>query len=459
MKAFEGRRLVVIGLGRSGRASVAVLCRHGANVFATDEQTPEKLRDAIDEVERAGARFVSPGKLGGELERCDMAVLSPGIPRSAPIVEAVAAAGVPVIGEVELAYRLSRAPIVAITGTKGKSTTTAMIGHILQACGVRARVGGNIGNALVGEVDAPGDSDWIVAELSSFQLETVTTFHARIAVLLNITPDHLDRYASINQYAAAKFNVFARQGAADWFVGNADDSRIAALRTDGGLHARQLWFTSGDALEGAGMYVRDGALVYVANEGAAPTTVIAASSLPLPGPHNVRNAMAALLAAIATGIDPLSAGRALTTFEGLHHRLEAAGERGGILYVDDSKSTTPHSTIAALHSFDRPIVLIAGGRSKGSDFDELGRQIRTRVKALIPIGEAGPHIARAAGMDAGDTAASMDEAVRRARNAAAPGDVVLLSPACASFDMFTSAEERGERFAEAVAHHEEPARA
>ncbi|HXM07461.1 MAG TPA: UDP-N-acetylmuramoyl-L-alanine--D-glutamate ligase, partial [Candidatus Acidoferrum sp.] len=369
-----------------------------------------------------------------------------------------AAAGVPVIGEVELAYRLSRAPIVAITGTKGKSTTTAMIGHILQACGVRARVGGNIGNALVGEVDAPGDSDWIVAELSSFQLETVTTFHARIAVLLDIAPDHLDRYASMNQYAAAKFNVFARQGAADWFVGNADDSRIAALRTSGSLHARQLWFTSGEELDGAGMCVRDGALVYVANEGAAPMTVIAASSLPLPGPHNVRNAMAALLAALAAGVDPLSAGRALTTFVGLHHRLERAGERGGILYVDDSKSTTPHSTIAALHSFDRPIVLIAGGRSKGSDFDELGRQIRERVKALIPIGEAGTHIARAAGVDA-DTATSMDEAVRRARSAAAPGDIVLLSPACASFDMFTSAEERGERFAEAVARNEEPARA
>jgi UDP-N-acetylmuramoylalanine--D-glutamate ligase len=459
VKAYEGRRILVIGLGRSGRASVAVLRRHGADVVAVDEQSPERLRDAIDEIERAGARFVSPGKLSGERERYDMAVLSPGIPRSAPIVEAVAAAGVSVIGEVELAYRLSRAPIVAITGTKGKSTTTAMIGHILKTCGVRARVGGNIGNALVGEADAPGDSDWIVAELSSFQLEAVTTFHARIAVLLNIAPDHLDRYASMNEYAAAKFNVFARQDASDWFVGNADDARIAALRDGGSLHARQLWFTSGDSLDRAGMYLRDGSLTYAAGKAAAPMAIVAASSLTLPGPHNVRNAMAALLVAIAAGVDPRSAGHALTTFGGLHHRLERVVERDGVLYVDDSKSTTPHSTIAALQSFERPIVLIAGGRSKGNDFDELGHQIRARVKALIPIGEAGPQIARASGLDDGDAAASMDEAVRRARNAAVRGDVVLLSPACASFDMFTSAEERGERFALAVARHEEPARA
>ena len=459
MKAFEGRRILVIGLGRSGRASVAVLRRHGANVFATDQQTREKLRDAIEEIEGAGARFVSPGKLGAELERCDMAVLSPGIPRSAPIVEAVAAAGVPVIGEIELAYRLSRAPMLAITGTKGKSTTTAMIGHIFQACGVRARVGGNIGNALVGEVDVPGDYDWIVAELSSFQLETVTTLHARIAVLLNIAPDHLDRYASMEEYAAAKFNVIDRQEDGDYFVGNADDSRILALRNDRPLRARKLWFTAGESLDGSGMCVRDGALVYVAHRDAAPVTVAAVSSLPLPGPHNIANAMAALLAAIAAGIDPHQAGLALATFVGLHHRLERTGERDGILYIDDSKSTTPHSTIAALQSFDRPIVLIAGGRSKGSDFDELGREIRARVKVLIPIGEAGLEIARAAGLDAGHSAASMDEAVRRARNAAASGDVVLLSPACASFDMFTSAEERGERFARAVARTEEPARA
>jgi UDP-N-acetylmuramoylalanine--D-glutamate ligase len=458
MMAFDGQRVLVIGLGRSGRASVAALRRHGAHVVATDEQDPSRLRDAIAEISAAGARFVAPGELRHELEDYSMAVLSPGIPRTAPVVDAVTAAGIPVIGEVELAYRLSRAPIIAVTGTKGKSTTTALIGHLLQACGLRVRVGGNIGNALVGEVDAAGECDWIAAELSSFQLETVATFHARIAVLLNLAPDHLDRYVSMDEYARAKFNVFARQDAGDWFVGNAGDPRITALRNDGSIRARQLWFTLDEALDGAGMCLRDGMLTYVPGDREPGIAVAAAASLPLPGAHNVQNAMAALLAAIAAGCDPRQAGSALATFGGLHHRLERTADLAGVTYIDDSKSTTPHSTIAALQSFDRPIVLIAGGRAKGSDFEELGRAIRARVKTLIAIGEAGPRIAQAAGVRA-VTAASMADAVALARDAAAPGDVVLLSPACASFDMFASADERGERFAEAVARLEEPARA
>ncbi len=450
MMALEGRRVLVVGLGRSGRASVSALLARGASVVATDEQQPERLREAISGITSQGAYFASPGELRGRLEGFEMAVLSPGIPQTAAVVADIAAAGVPIIGEVELAYRLRRAPIVAVTGTKGKSTTSALIGHLLNACGLPARVGGNIGNALVGEVDAPGEYEWIVAELSSFQLETVTTFHARVAVLLNIAPDHLDRYASMDDYARAKYNVFARQDDGDWFVGNAEDARVAGLRGDDELRARQLWFTLSDSLDGAGMYVREGMLTFSPGNGRETIEVARASSMPLPGAHNVQNAMAALLAAIAAGCDPVRAGSALATFGGLHHRLERIVERAGVAYVDDSKSTTPHSTIAALRSFSRPIVLIAGGRAKGGDFDELGREIHDRVKALIPIGEAGPQIARAAGVHAAP-AASMRAAVERACDAAAPGDIVLLSPACASFDMFASAEDRGERFAEAVA--------
>lgn len=450
MMALEGRRVLVVGLGRSGRASVSALLARGATVVATDEQQPERLREAISGITSQGARFASPGELRGQLEGFEMAVLSPGIPQTAAVVADIAAAGVPIIGEVELAYRLRRSPIVAVTGTKGKSTTSALIGHLLNACGLPARVGGNIGNALVGEVDAPGEYEWIVAELSSFQLETVTTFHARVAVLLNIAPDHLDRYASMDDYARAKYNVFARQDAGDWFVGNAEDARVAGLRGDDELRARQLWFTLSDSLDGAGMYVREGMLTFSPGNGRETIEVARAASMPLPGAHNVQNAMAALLAAIAAGCDPVRAGGALATFGGLHHRLERVVERAGVAYVDDSKLTTPHSTIAALRSFSQPIVLIAGGRAKGGDFDELGREIHDRVKALIPIGEAGPQIARAAGVHAAP-AASMRDAVERACEAAAPGDVVLLSPACASFDMFASAEDRGERFAEAVA--------
>jgi UDP-N-acetylmuramoylalanine--D-glutamate ligase len=458
MTAFEGRRVLVIGLGRSGRASVTALLAHGATVVATDEQQPERLSEAISAIAAQGARFASPAELRERLDGFELAVLSPGIPQTARVVADIVASGVPIVGEVELAYRLRRAPIVAVTGTKGKSTTTALIGHLLDACGLRARVGGNIGNALVGEVDAHGEYEWIVAELSSFQLETVTTFHARVAVLLNLAPDHLDRYDSMDDYARAKYNVFARQDAGDWFVGNAEDARVAGLRDHDALRAQQLWFTLSDSLEGAGMYVRDGMLIFSPGDGRQSIEVARASSMPLPGAHNVQNAMAALLAAIAAGCDPVRAGSALATFGGLPHRLERIVERAGVAYVDDSKSTTPHSTIAALRSFSQPIVLIAGGRAKGGDFDELGREIRDRVKTLIPIGEAGPEIARASSVAAAP-AASMREAVERACDAAAPGDVVLLSPACASFDMFASAEDRGERFAEAVAGLEERARA
>jgi UDP-N-acetylmuramoylalanine--D-glutamate ligase len=452
---------LVIGLGRSGLASLRVLAQRGARLFATDEGPSERLADAIATAQSLGATFVSPSDLGTILESVDWAVLSPGVPPISPVVQAINRQNISLMGEVELAYRLCDAPVVAVTGTKGKSTTTALIGHILRSCGRNVRVGGNIGNPLIAEVVDAGVDDWVVAEVSSFQLETIRSFKPRVAVLLNIEPDHLDRYPSMDEYAEAKFRIAANQSLGDWFVGNLDDLRVASLDWHHGsarVAARQLWFTLRDG-ERAAMYVRNGTITYAPVLGdPRPLSLLPCSEVPLPGAHNVANVMAAMLAAIATGCSPVMVASAVKTFSGLHHRLQTIAEIDGVAYVDDSKATTPAAAIAALRSYRRPIVLIAGGRAKRSGFDALGREIRERVKALIVIGEAAEEITGAAGVES-IRAESLEEAVRRAREVAQPGDVVLLSPACASFDMFASAEERGERFAAAVATEQEPANA
>ncbi len=322
------------------------------------------------------------------------------------------------IGEIELAYRFCKAPIIAVTGTKGKSTTTALIGHLLRACGLGVRVGGNIGNPLIKEVRGAGPDDWVVAEVSSFQLETIRAFKPRVAVLLNLEPDHLDRYFSMDEYAEAKYRICANQSLTDWFVGNLDDSRIAALHWRNGetrVQARQLWFTLGER-ERATMYLRDGVLTYAPVTGdPRPIPILPREEIPLPGDHNVRNAMAALLAALAIGCSPVALREAVRTFRPMPHRLEPVAEIDGVLYVDDSKATNPASAIAALHAYEKPVVLIAGGRAKGSAFEEMGAEIRARAKALIAIGETAAEILRASQGVTAVEAASMEEAVQRRR--------------------------------------------
>jgi UDP-N-acetylmuramoylalanine--D-glutamate ligase len=454
----SGAAVLVIGLGRSGLACLEVLREQGVTLYATDDH-PAKIQTAVAAAQGFGARFVVPEEIAQILPALTCAVLSPGVPPTSPVVRSVHAADVPVIGEIELAYRLCKAPIVAVTGTKGKSTTTALIGHLLQSCGRDVRVGGNIGNPLIKEVRDVDAGGWIVAEVSSFQLETIRAFKPRVAVLLNIAPDHLDRYHSMEEYAEAKYRIFANQSMSDWFVGNLDDPRIRSLHWQRGtrVQARQLWYSLANR-DRATMYVRDGRLIYAPVVGdPRPVAILARDDIPLAGDHNVHNAMAALLAAIAVGCEPAALRDAIRTFRPMPHRLESVAEIEGVLYVDDSKATNPASVIAALRSFDRPIVLIAGGRSKRSTFRAMGAAMRERVKALVAIGEAAPEIARAASGVTSVEAYSMEEAVHRARSLASPGDVVLLSPGCASFDMFASADERGERFAAVLAEFREPA--
>jgi UDP-N-acetylmuramoylalanine--D-glutamate ligase len=444
--------VLVVGLGKSGIASAQALAQLGARVIATDEKPPAELRDEIAHAESLGARFVTPSALGGELGGVTLAVLSPGVPPVSPVATQVRAAGVPAIGEVELAARLCRAPIVAVTGTKGKSTTAALIAHLLRACGKDARLGGNIGEPLVNAVRTATARSWVVAELSSFQLETIVSFHPVVSVLLNIAPDHLDRYASLDDYAAAKFRIFERQGAGDTIVLDRDDPRLASLErafVEGGCAATRLWYTAGGRVPGVAMWSAGGEARY-STDGSDGVAVFDRTDVPLRGEHNVRNAMAAALAALAAGCDPAALREAVRTFTALPHRLARVAEIDGVLYVDDSKATNPAAAAAALRAFDAPVVLIAGGRDKNADFSELGAAIAQHARSVVAIGEAAVTIARAAGGVPVHHAASMEEAVDRARRAASAGDVVLLAPACASFDMFANAEDRGEQFVRAV---------
>jgi UDP-N-acetylmuramoylalanine--D-glutamate ligase len=442
----RNERVLVIGLGRSGRASIAVLQPRVAAVYATDEDP------SIDPAS-VGVPFFAPAALGEVLPNVTAAVLSPGIPLNGELVRRIQTAGVPVFSEVEVAYRICRAPIVAVTGTKGKTTTAALLGDIFRRAGKTTRVGGNIGNALIAETAIAGPDDWVIAEVSSFQLESIRSFKPRIALINNISPDHLDRYFSMDEYAEAKFRIFANQGPGDTFVGNLDDERIAALAGEDAnrIKGRALWF-AGEPHRNTALYVRgEQTIVYAPPTGdPRPIEIMRVDQIPLQGKHNVENVLGAILVGLAAGLDREAVAAAVRDFTPLAHRLQVVAERDGVTYVDDSKATNPGSVIAALRSFDRPIVLIAGGKAKGTDFADLGRVASSRTKAVVLIGEAADAIAKTIKRAGVHRANSMAEAVAIAASLAAAGDVVLLSPGCASFDMFRSAEDRGDQFADAV---------
>jgi UDP-N-acetylmuramoylalanine--D-glutamate ligase len=439
-------RVLVIGVGRSGRATIEVLTSRVGAIVATDE-------DPNVDAQSLGVEFVAPADLDATFPQITAAVLSPGIPLNGALVRRVQNAGIPVYSEVEVAYRLCRAPIVAVTGTKGKTTTTTLIGEIFRRAGKTVLVGGNIGNALIREAANAKPNDWVIAEVSSFQLESIRSFKPRISLIVNISPDHLDRYFSMDEYAEAKFRIFANQGPGDTFVGNLDDERIGALAQGedaNRIKARALWF-AGEPHRNTTLYIRGEAIVYAPPTGdPRPVEIMRVDEIPLRGRHNVENVMGAILVALAAGLDRAAIADAVRAFAPLHHRLEPVAVRAGVEYVDDSKATNPGSVIAAMRAFSQPIVLIAGGKAKGTDFAELGRAISSRAKAVVLIGEAADDIARHVKRAKIHRAASMAEAVATSSAIAADGDVVLLSPGCASFDMFTSAEDRGQKFAEAV---------
>jgi UDP-N-acetylmuramoylalanine--D-glutamate ligase len=387
--------------------------------------------------------------LGGhdlEAFRCaDLVVVSPGVPLDIAPLAAARAAGVAVISEVELAGRYITAPVVAITGTNGKTTTTTLVGEIFGKAGQRTFVGGNIGNPLMDLPLSGGEVDVVVAEISSFQLEGIDSFHPRVSVLLNITEDHLDRYAGYGEYIDAKARIFMNQTDADWAVLNLDDPLVAAFE---GSIAPRVFPTSQvrQLTEGAFCLGGEICLRHGGRQWRFPV-----AGFRLKGVHNIDNIMAALASALLLGVDPDAAAAAIADFPGLHHRMEFVRSLSGVDYYNDSKGTNVGSVVRSLESFPAPVILIAGGKDKGGDYGPIADLVRQRVSHLVLLGEAKEKIAaQLGGLTDTRQVGSLEEAVGLASSLAVPGTVVLFSPACSSFDMFKNYEERGERFAAAV---------
>ena len=459
---WQGKTVLVIGLARSGRAAAKLLQRHGARVIGTDTK-PRRELSGIEELEGLGVELVLGTSDARLVARAEVLVVSPGVPPTAPLVAQADRLGVPSVSEVELAFQASKAPWIAITGTNGKSTTTALTGALLDAAGRRAWVAGNIGNALSEGIESVASDGVVVAEVSSFQLERTVTFRPRVAVLLNLTPDHLDRYPDVDAYAAAKARVFAFQTGEDFAVLNADDPET--LRLAEGSPARALTFSRRGRVS-SGAFVEDGALWWA--KGGRAERLLATIELGIPGPHNVENALAAVAAVGALGVLDTAEGRAavargLVAFQGLEHRIEPAGTVNGRRFFNDSKATNVDSMRQALLSFGHPLTVLAGGRDKHGDFPGLAALATERIDHLVLFGEAAPVIAAAWPRIAQERALDLADAVRRAYRVTPEGGVIVLSPGCASFDMFRDYEDRGRRFkdevkklAEGVARGEKP---
>jgi UDP-N-acetylmuramoylalanine--D-glutamate ligase len=439
----RGKRVTVVGAARSGIAAAELLVRRGASVTLTD------LRPQIEDEDRLRASGVSL-ELGGHAARTliesDLVVLSPGVPSRQHAIEAARTAGIPVIGELELASRWLRGKVVAITGTKGKSTTTTLTGRMLEAGGHRVLVGGNIGHALSAQVDDSTEKTIHVIEVSSFQLEGIETFRPWIAVLLNFSPDHLDRHASVEAYAGAKARIFSNQTATDWAVINADDP--AALALAHAARARRLLFAMSGAIRD-GIVVSGDAIARRSAGGDEPLVPLA--SIRLLGPHLVADVLAAAAVSSLAGVDAQAMTRAVEGFTGLEHALEPVTEIGGVRFVNDSKATNIEAARRAIESFGEGTVVIMGGRFKGGEFRDLLAPLVSRRAVVVAIGEAQPRIREALGSAVPvHDATDMGAAVRTAFALAAPGRTVVLAPACASFDMFRDYAERGRVFKQEV---------
>ena len=438
---FRNKRVTVVGMARSGIAAARALHALGARVTITDKKPLDQLAEQV----RALGTSAIAVEAGSHPDRIfietDLIVLSPGVPKI-PQVLAARSHGIRVISELELGWSLSDAPFAGITGTNGKSTVTTLVGLMLKKAGKRTLVAGNIGNALTEDPGALRGQDWIVVELSSFQLEDIETFRPRVAAVLNLTQDHLDRYADIASYGEAKARIFEKQQRDDVLVLNFDDPLVRAMASRA---ISQVVPFSRSEKHRAGAYVEQGVLM-VRSDRICPVDEIL-----IKGVHNLENAMAASAVALAAGADPSSVAAVLREFPGLEHRLEVVREKDGVTYINDSKGTNVGAVVKSVEGFSRPVILIAGGLDKGSDFSPLAGLFRDKVKLLILIGKAADKMAKALGASTETVfAKTLQDAVRRAEERAVSGDVVLLSPACASFDMFKDFEDRGRQFKEAV---------
>ncbi|HET6400681.1 MAG TPA: UDP-N-acetylmuramoyl-L-alanine--D-glutamate ligase [Candidatus Kapabacteria bacterium] len=443
----RGKRFSILGAGKSGRAVARLLKTRRAKVFLSEKGKQSKFEDAARELEEIGVEY----EFGDNTHRvldADYVVLSPGVPLDAPIVKLAREKQIKILSEIEIAFDECEAPVVAITGTNGKTTTTTLVGEIFKRAGWNTFVAGNIGIAFSEIVDqAKGEKSVVVLEVSSFQLDAIDEFRPKVSALLNITPDHLDRYKNYEAYIQSKYRIVENQKGYDIFVYNHDDENVRNCADT--VNIRTLGFSLKEELkQGAFLQDEDVAL----RIGREKEVLINKNEIGIPGPHNLMNAMAAALMTCVMGVEYNAIRETLRTFKGVEHRIEFVRELNGVKYYNDSKATNVDSVYYALGSFKAPIILIAGGKDKGNDYSKIKELVEQNVKAIVTVGKGAEKIEKffdgmkpihSAGM-------SMEEAVRLAKEAAAPGDIVLLSPACASFDMFDNYEHRGRVFKELV---------
>ncbi|WP_183976596.1 UDP-N-acetylmuramoyl-L-alanine--D-glutamate ligase [Tunturiibacter gelidoferens] len=445
---LKNKRVLVVGLGKSGLSAAMFLRAQGARVTVSDSRSAVALAKEIPALLEAGIMVESGGHGLLTFRRQDLIVVSPGVPLDTPEVKQVVAFGLTVIGELELASRYLLGEVVAITGSNGKTTTTTLVGKILSDAGVPTQVGGNIGLPVIDLVAKSTPETVNVLEVSSFQLETIEEFHPWIAVILNITPDHLDRHGSFEKYVAAKERIFERQGPGDALVLNGDDrvTQMSAARAK----SEVFWFSGTKAVR-RGAFVRDGVIVWVEKEGGVTEPIMPVSEVHLKGAHNIENVLAAVCAARLAKVSAESIRASVATFRAVEHRLELVRKLNGVEFYNDSKATNVDATMKAVASFSKGIHLILGGKDKDSDYGTMAELLKERVKAVYTIGSAAEKIERQLhGVVKMVAAGTMQTAVTEAAKAAAVGDVVLLSPACSSFDQFENYEHRGRVFRQLV---------
>ena len=436
------RKVLVVGVGKTGIETVKFLLKRGADVSVSDNSPLEKITEQAEMLESWGVELESGGHKKETFLSADMIVLSPGVPFNIPPVEEAIRSGIEVISEVELASRYIRKPTIAVTGSNGKTTTSTLIARILEKNGRKVFLGANIGTPLIKIADDWEQYDILVLELSSFQLQGTETFRPDVAVILNISPNHLDHHSSFEEYVRSKMKIFANQTEEDWCIYKSDDEEIG--RYVRGIRSKKIPFGVGEREKGVsydGRGIRYGSEYYDLD------------GIRLPGYHNVENIMAAVAAATVAGCDPARIREAVSEFDPLPHRIEYIGEVRGAKFYNDSKSTSPGATLRALESLPPPIILIAGGKDKGVGFGPLRETIERKVKLMVLIGESRFRMQKDLGGNTGTAlAGSLEEALDKTLENLAPGDTVLFSPACSSFDMFQSYEERGRRYKDIVRH-------
>ncbi|MBS7527537.1 UDP-N-acetylmuramoyl-L-alanine--D-glutamate ligase [Fusibacter paucivorans] len=443
MKQFEQKHILIVGMAKSGIAAASVLKKLQARVTITDLKTSEKLGALVDEAAPFADDFIL-GSMPEDIDAYDLIVMSPGVPMAIALVQKAKENHVEVIGEIELAYRLCKGSFIGITGTNGKTTTTALTGEIFEAAHRDHFVVGNIGLPAVSKALAATADTLMVTELSSFQLESIHTFKPHIAAVINITPDHLNRHKTMANYIAAKARIFENQSSEDFAVLNADDPLVSALAQQ--IKAKVVYFSLDRVLE-EGVFIEDDAFI-ISIDGIR-TKIADVSDLMIPGRHNRQNALVAMAIAFLSGIAPEAMRETLKTFKGVEHRIAYVSTVNDRVFYNDSKGTNPDSTLCAIAAMTRPTVMIAGGMDKGSSFELLAEALPERIKALVLLGETREKITAAAeraGFDNCYLVENMEAAVEKAYELSAPGDAILLSPACASWDMYPNFEARGLHF-------------